>query len=173
MYIELSIFGIISTMLLFGFIFGGIARFGLLPSYSAYSSKWGQAVPINNMNLWSIVTFVAAFMLCPVLLEIGTASLWQFLGFLTPLYLIIVSLTPDWQTNLAQWRIHMIFAALCALGGLAWIFIVAHTLKVLAIVVAFVFTLAMFSGSAKSCSVFWGEMIMFLSVYISVLLAIL
>lgn len=173
MFIELSIFSVLATLLLFGFIFAGVARFGVLPSYSDYSSMWGKAVPMNNMNVWSIVTMLSAFLLCPALIEIGAASAWQFLGFLTPLYLIIVSLTPNWKTNITQWRVHMIFAALCALGGLAWIFLVAHTLKLFAIIVAFVFTLAMFSGLARRCSIFWGEMIMFLSVYVSTLLLIL
>ena len=85
MFTEITLFALISTLALFSFIGAGIIRFGLLRSYSSYSSKWGEAVPMNNMNLWSIVTFVAAFMLCPALLELGTASLWQFLGFLARL----------------------------------------------------------------------------------------
>ena len=173
MFTEIILFALISTLALFSFIGAGVIRFGLLRSYSSYSSKWGEAVPMNNMNLWSIVTFVAAFMLCPALLELGAASLWQFLGFLVPVYLITVSLTPDWKTNRGQFIVHVIAAALCALGGLGWLIFVMHALKVIACSFAFVMTMALFSGSARTCPVFWAEMFMFLSVYTTVLLAIL
>lgn len=172
MFTEIIIFTLLSTLGLFSFIGAGVIRFGLLPSYSAYSSKWGQAVPMNNMNLWSVITFVAAFLLCPALLELGAASMWQFLGFLTPVYLITVSLTPDWQTNIGQRRVHMIAAVLCAVGGLGWLVFIMHAFKILACVAAFVVTMALFSGTARSSAVFWSEMFMFISVYTSVLLAL-
>jgi len=171
MFIELSIFSVISTLLLFGFIFAGVARFGLLPSYSDYAPFWGKAVPINNMNLWSVVTLVSAFLLCPALLELGTASAFQFLGFLVPLHLIVVSLTPRWKTDRRQCIIHFISAGLCALGGLLWLTLVMDAWRLLAIVGTFVLTLALFSGSLRSSAVFWGEMMMFLSVFLTVLLA--
>lgn len=173
MFTEITIFALISTLALFSFIGAGVARFGLLPSYSSYSSKWGAAVPMNNMNLWSVVTFVAAFLLCPVLLELGVASVWQFLGFLTPVYLITVSLTPEWETNKGQYVAHMIAAVLCSVGGLGWLVFVMHAFKVLACTFAFVMTMALFSGTAKPCWLFWVELFMFLSVYVTVLLTIL
>lgn len=173
MFTEITLFVLMSTLALFSFIGAGVVRFGLLPSYSSYSSKWGKAVPMNNMNLWSMVTFVAAFLLCPALLELGAASMWQFLGFLTPVYLITVSLTPGWETDRKQYVVHMIAATLCAAGGLGWLVIVMHSLKVLACVMAFVATMALFSGTAKSCWLFWAEMFMFVSVYATILLTIL
>ena len=173
MYIEITFFALLSTLLLFGFIILGVGRFGLLGSYSAYSSKWGKAVPMNNMNLWTMVTLVAAFALCPALLEIGAASALQFLGFLTPVYLIVVSLTPDWQTDRTQYIIHMVFAALCFAGGLAWMLLVMRGFGILCGVAAFVLTLALLSGTQRSSAVFWTEMLMFASVYLAVLLAVL
>ena len=173
MFTEITLFALMSILALFSFIGAGVVRFGLLPSYSSYSSKWGKAVPMNNMNLWSMVTFVAAFLLCPALLELGAASMWQFLGFLTPVYLITVSLTPEWETDRRQYIVHMIAAALCAVGGLGWLVIVMRSLKVLACVMAFIATMALFSGTAKSCWLFWAEMFMFVSVYATILLTIL
>lgn len=173
MFTEITLFALLSTLGLFSFIGAGAIRFGLLPSYSSYSSKWGEAVPMNNMNLWSVVTFVAAFLLCPALLELGTASMWQFLGFFTPVYLITVSLTPEWQTKLGQYRVHMVAAVLCALAGLGWLVFVMHAFKVLACVLAFIVTMALFSGTARDCAIFWAEMFMFISVYATVLLTIL
>lgn len=173
MYIEITVFALLSAILLFGFIGAGVIRFGLLRSYSGYSSKWGAAVPMNNMNLWTIVTLVAAFLLCPALLELGIGSMWQFLGFLTPVYLIIVSLTPEWETNRTQRIIHVLFAVLCLIGGLGWLVFVMHAAKWLGGVAVFVATMALASGTAKESAVFWTEMVMFLSVYLVVLLAVL
>ena len=171
MFIELSIFSVISTLLLFGFIFAGVARFGLLPSYSDYAPFWGKAVPINNMNLWSVVTLVSAFLLCPALLELGTASGLQFLGFLVPVYLIVVSLTPKWKTDPVQHTVHFIAAGLCAVGGLLWLGLVMKAWRLLGIVGTFILTLALFSGSLRTSAIFWVEMLMFLSVFLTVLLA--
>ena len=75
---EISLFAILSAVILFSFISIGVIKFGLQNSYSGYSIKWGNAVPLNNMNLWSIVTIVAAFLLCPVMLELAAGSLLQF-----------------------------------------------------------------------------------------------
>lgn len=48
---EISLFAILSAIMLFSFISIGVIKFGLQNSYSAYSIKWGNAVPLNNMNL--------------------------------------------------------------------------------------------------------------------------
>lgn len=173
MYIELSVFAILSAFLLFTFISAGIIRFGLLPSYSSYSAKWGKAVPINNLNIWSVVTIVAAFLLCPPLLQLGVGSVWQFLGFLVPVYLIVVALTPDWETSRTQRIVHSLFALLCATGGILWLVLIVNAWKLLAGVLVFILTLALLTGTMKSSVVFWGEMILFISVYLVVLLAIL
>ena len=170
---EITVFSIISAMLLFGFIILGVLRFGLLDSYSAYSSRWEKAVPMNNMNLWSIVTFVAAFLLTPGLVELGALSAWQFLGFLTPLYLIIVSLTPKWATDERQRKIHTVFAALCALGAFTWLVLTVKNITAFIVMLVFILALGFLSGTMKSSLIFWLEMLMFLSVYAVVLLMFL
>lgn len=166
-------FSITSAVLLFGFIITGIIRFGFLNSYSGYSSKWGEAVPMNNMNLWSIVTIVAAFLIMPGLLEVGALSMWQFLGFLVPVYLIVVALTPDWMTDQGQWKVHVSFALLCMLCGLTWIFLVAKTPLIFSTLLVFILTLGLLSGTLKRALVFWIELLLFLSVYLIVILLLL
>ena len=173
MFAEISLFTILSTVIFFLFISLGVVKFGLLSSYSAYSTKWGKAVPINNMNLWSIVTFVAAFLLCPAMLQLAVGSVWQFLGFLTPVYLIVVSCTPNWETDKKEQIVHRVAAIICLIGGLLWLILVRHALGVMCGVVIFILTLALLTGTMKSCAVFWGEMMMFIAVYLTVLLAIL
>lgn len=170
---EISLFAIFSAFILFSFISIGVIKFGLQNSYSAYSAKWGNAVPINNMNLWSIVTFVAAFLLCPAMLELATGSLLQFLGFLTPVYLIIVSLTPNWNEGGKVFAIHAIFAILCMVGSLIWSIAIMHAAKVVAIIGIFYLTIALLTGTYKTSAVFWLEMWLFVSTYLIVLMAIL
>lgn len=170
---EITLFAILSTFLLFSFISIGVIKFGLQNSYSAYSIKWGNAVPLNNMNLWSIVTFVAAFLLCPVMLELAAGSLLQFLGFLTPIYLIIVSFTPNWNEGGKVFAIHAIFAILCMIGSLVWSIAIMHAVKVVAIIGIFYLTIALLTGTYKTSAVFWLEMWLFSSTYLIVLMAIL
>lgn len=169
---EISLFAILSTVILFSFISSGVIKFGLQNSYSGYSMKWGEAVPMNNMNLWSIVTFVAAFLLCPVLLELTAGSALQFLSFLTPIYLIITALTPGWYADKRVFRVHAIAALLCMCGSLIWMIAIMHAIKVVAVVAIFYMTIALLTGTWKTSYIFWIEMWLFVSVYVTVLLAI-
>ena len=165
---EFIVFSIISALLLFGFIGLGVSRFGLLPSYSAYGPMWGKAVPMNNTNLWSMVTIAAAFLICPVLIELGVASMWQFLGFLVPVYLIAVALTPDYETDRTQGIIHLTAALLCGFGAFAWLLLVLNAWKVLVGVGAIIFAISVFGGTIRESYVFWLEMFMFVSVYLTI-----
>ena len=166
-------FATLSAVLLFSFIIIGVAKFGLRDSYSGYAPLWEKAVPMNNLNLWSVVTCVAAFLICPVLLELGTASALQFLGFLVPVYLIVVTLTPDYYKDKKQFRIHSTAALLCLIGAMIWCLFVMHTWKVLLLVFGFILILALATGTLKTSAVFWGEMFAFLSVYITIFLALI
>ena len=158
--------------MLFSFISSGVIRFGLQNSYSGYSIKWGEAVPMNSMNLWSVVTTVAAFLLCPVLLELTAGSALQFLSFLTPIYLIITALTPDWYVSKKVFRVHAIAALLCMCGSLTWLIAIMRVIKVVAVVAIFYMTIALLTGTWKTSYIFWIEMWLFVSVYVTVLLAI-
>lgn len=172
MYAFILSFYFFSALFLFGFICTGVIRFGLQSSYSAYSALWGKAVPMNNMNLWSIMTFAAAFLICPVLVELGTASVFQFLGFLIPVYLIVVALTPDWETDKKQHIIHSVFAVLCLIGAWVWLIVVMDSLFLLIGVLVFIAAQALMSGTFRSSFVFWGEAHIFLTVYLAILLAL-
>ena len=151
---------IISTILFFGFIIAGVCKFGLLHSYSAYASKWGKVVGIP---LWSIITFLSAFLIMPCLIEVLAFSPFQFLGFLTPLYLIGVSLTPTWETDPVVKKWHVVLASLCAACGFLWLLLTMNW-KLLIVPVS-VALLGLVTGTWKTSYVFWLEMIMFTSVY--------
>lgn len=164
---------LLSAILLTSFIYLGVAKYGQLASYSAYAAKWESNIPLTSTtHLWSIVTFIAALLIIPAMVELGEGNPAQCLGFLTPVYLIIVSRTPEWETNTVQHRIHMLFAILCALGNILWVCLVCK-LWWLLLIVAFAFSCFAYNkGSLWSCKVFWGEMIMFASAYLSILISL-
>lgn len=163
----------LSALLLLGFIIIGVNKFGLLSSYSAYSEKWETAVPIDNANLWSIVTFAAAALLMPVMIQLASVSVLQFLGFLTPLYLIGVALTPEWYKDKKSHIFHSIFAFLSAFGGIYWCMFIMHGLYIFIAIIVVVIISALITKTLKSCGVFWLELIMFLTVYLTTFMSLL
>lgn len=165
----ITILSALSAIILFGFIFAGVVRWGLLPSYSHYAAKWAEVLPVKNLNLWSIVTIVAALLLMPVLLELGENNPLQFLGFFVPVYLICVALTPNYQVDKTEKKLHPIFAFSCAAAAFAWILLIIKTWPVLLGAVLFVTATALLSLTLKSSKVFWLEMIMFTGMYLSLL----
>lgn len=162
------IIALISCLIFTSFVILGVYKFTLLASYSAYSSKWAEKVPIKGMNLWSIVTFTAAILLVPVLIELGVNNPWQFLGFFTPLYLILVSFTPEWQTNKSQYKVHVVGALSCAIAAFGWLIFVQHQLLTVIVVADILLLISLLTQTLKKSYVFWLEMIMFASVYISI-----
>ena len=163
---------IASFILLFGFIGLGIFRFGLLPSYSAYASKWTEHVPLpTSLNLWSIVTILAAILLVPAMTSIGEGNYFQFLGFFAPLYLIVVGLTPEYETYRRQKRTHVIGAIICALCAIIWIAFVAQRWAIFLAYSFIMFMTALATQTHKKALIFWGEMAFFFSTYATTFLA--
>lgn len=170
MFYLLTLF---SFILLTSFILIGMKKFGQLQSYSAYSSKWESYMPLTSTtNLWSIVTFVAAILIIPAMVNLGEGNFLQCIGFFTPVYLIAVSQTPDWETVPLQHKIHMAFAILCAVGNILWICLICKLWWVILIVASILGFYAYRKNSLWQNKIFWGEMIMFLSAYLSILISL-
>lgn len=164
----MNILTIISAVLLLGFIIYGVEVFGLLPSYSAYASKWTDRVHLGGLHLWSIVTIVSALLMVPPMIEAGEENALQFLGFFAPLYLIAVGLTPEWESRPKQHRVHTICAIVCALCAIVWVVVVCHLWYILVALAVLVVEIAVCMGR-KDAYVFWGEMVMFISAYVTLL----
>jgi len=162
-------FAIISLVVFAGFILLGIKRFGLLRSYSAFASKWDEAVPIKKMNLWSIVTLVVAFLLMIPMIDAGDGNKWQFLGFFAPVYLAVVAFTPKFETDPKQHKIHVFGASACALIASLWLVLVQHLWWVALISLAVMAAAAYFTKTWKTSYIFWLEMTLFAAVYAAVI----
>lgn len=171
---DMTTFALFTTLmslaLFAGSILLGVRKFGLLPSYSAYSSKWTEAVPMHNSNVWSIVTVIVALLLAPALIEQGEGNPWQALGFFAPIYLIIVAFTPRWETNKKQKRVHVIGAALCALIAFLWAALVCHSPETVLLSLMAAWIAGIVTKSIERSLVFWAEMAMFSAVYVSLLI---
>lgn len=162
---------IISALILGLFIIMGVCKFGLLKSYSAYAKMWNASVPIHNANLWSIVTIVAALMIIPAMIDLGEDNPFQVLGFATPIYLIIVGLTPEWEDKERQHVVHTVAAIVCACFAIFWMVAVAHSMIPLLVSTFLAITAA---GATKryDAYIFWGEMICFMATYLTLIIGL-
>ena len=165
----MKIFVLISALVLYGFIAISIKKFGLLTSYSAYSTKWMQELKPRTVGVWDAMTFIAAFCMLPPMIEAGSDNVLQVLGFFAPAYLIAVSRTPEWELNKKTHILHSAFAILCAVIALAWMVFVCRTALVIIPAAIAALVLAM-SLHRKDAYVFWGEMVLFVSVHVSLLI---
>ena len=171
----MTTFAIITTILSLaifaGFVALSIWRFGWRRSYSAYAAKWTEFLYIDDhTHVWSIVTLVVALLLSFGAIEIGDESPWQFLGFFAPVYLIVVSLTPKWETNHKQRMIHYIGTGLCVVCTLLW-FILALRLWYYPVISLAVCALAAYlTKTIKKSYVLWLELTLFAAVYAVILI---
>lgn len=150
---------LLATILFFGFIAISVYRWGIPHSYSMLAYKW-------NKTTWTIITIVTAFLITPVLIELGTLSAFQFLGFLTPVWLILVATTPNFLTDKTQNILHNTFTGLCVVSNLLWLTLVTNYVWIGLLVMALIAIIALLTKSIKSSYIFWIEMIIFLTTFI-------
>lgn len=150
----------LSALFFFGFVALGVKKFGLLSCYSAYAPCWDYLKP----NPWQLVTIFSAFLLVPVLLEGAKDSIYQCFGFLAPMFLTFVGATPDYQKDKVAFILHQIGAWGTVAFVIAYSFIFHLTWIILAIFV--VAMIVAFIQGFKKYWMFWGEMAMYLSLYL-------
>ena len=165
----MTTFSLITTILALvifaGFVAFGVVKFGWQKSYSAFAPKWTEAVPIDNhTHLWSIVTIVVAILLAFGMIEQGEGHPLQFLGFLAPVYLAIVALTPEYETNRQQRIVHVTGALLCAAASVAWVWFAGPQGTIFFSLIA-AWLLGILTRSINSSLIFWAEMAMFAAVF--------
>lgn len=159
-------FTITSLVIFAVFVSLSIYRFNLLDSYSSYAKKWDEIIPMNtDTHLWSIVTVVTALLMFPPLFEHGAENPWNFLGLFAAGYLIVVGMTPKYQTEHKQRVIHIIGAVCCALVSWLWLILVA---KAWWLPLAFIAVVAVPAYFTKK-PLFWLEMAMFAAVFTKLL----
>ena len=164
----LKLLTLFSALIFFGFNAATVRRQATLQeSYSALFYEWPRT---DTVSVFSAVTFLVAFLLMPALIGQGEGNPLQFLGFLAPIYLIIVAIRPDFKADRRTFLMHSCAALICAACSLAWLLLVRHAWWALVLSASAAVALALMSDTAKDCKVFWAEMIMFISVYLSILI---
>lgn len=163
---------ILSLLVLGGFIAWSIALWGIPESYSALAAKWTERCPINHFHVWSLVTIAAALFIVPPMIDVATGDPLQCLGFFAPLYLVAVGCTPTWESSRREHVIHSVAAGICAACALAWMLFVLGLVVVVVICAAGATIAAVNTRTLGRCVTFWLEVVMFVSVYVSLLITL-
>lgn len=155
----------ISFIMLFGFMFWGIFKFGIQSCYSAYAPLWDNWFP--KLNIWSMVTALSAALMVPVLLQQSEGSIYQFLGFLAPVSLFAVAGSPNYQTDKRAWWMHQIGAWSAVLFIVLYTILIPHMLWIIItyIVVALIVTGVCALCKKKDTWMLWAEQAVYLSIY--------
>jgi len=158
---------ILSFLILAAFVGVSISKTREIPE--SYSSLY-YSYKDSRIKLFSLVTCFVAGLLLPPMIEAGEGSNWQFLGFFTPVYLVMVALAPDYKAGGRVALIHTIGASLCAVASLGWLI----ALGVWWIPIIFVVIGLMAMGWTESWQswLFWCEMVGFASIYTALLILI-
>lgn len=158
---------LISAIMLFGFMGIGIKKYGLLSCYSDYGALWGEWYP--KLNIWSVITFITAFLIIPVMLEVSVLNPWQFLGFLAPVSLFWVAGSPNYKDGGFINVMHQVGAWGAVVAALAYVCIIPHLwwlalpYAVVAVILGIIF---------KGTLMLWGEVAVYLTIYTALLMMI-
>lgn len=157
----------VSAIMFFEFVILGCIKYGLLDCYSAYAAKWHEFYP--KLNIWSIVTFISAFLMVPILFENSKDNPIQFLGFFAPIGLFAVACSPMYSKEKFQWWMHQIGAWGAVIFVATYIFLIPKLIWPVIILVV----IAIFNSLVKKGTwMFWGEMAAYLSTYITMFIMI-
>lgn len=142
-----------------------IRKFGMKSCLSEYGKLWGDAVPIKNMNLWSIVLGIIAFLMIPPILQSLEGNPLQSIGFLSPAYLFLVVLTPDYKANKKTELIHRIGAGVCTIGMLVWMIFLMHMWIPVVVCLALFLAIGFLAKNLKYAWIYYVELALFIATY--------
>lgn len=166
-------FCIITSLILFiGINAISIKKYGLLSCYSAYGPEWdAERRKYYDINVWSLITIITAALIVPPMIERGADNPWQFLGFVAPLYLFLVGFTPHYLTSKTEGTIHRVGAIASLVLSLIWFILILHLWYVPFVIFAVAMMLMVLTKTFESW-MWWGEISMYASVYIALLLGL-
>ena len=133
--------------------------------FSEYGKLWGDAVPMRNMNLWSLILIVCAMLIIPPLIQAGEGNALQFVGFLAPLYLFLVAFTPNYKESKKENLIHQIGAWTCVVGILVWMIFIMHMWVPLVVCGGAFIAIGLAAKNLKYALMYYLELATFMSTY--------
>ena len=141
--------------------------FGVPKSLSATYYLYKEQNESLKVLFPAMITMLCIFLI-PCWLEISEGSNFQFLSFLSAGSLLFVGASPAVDSNKLEGYIHKTSAYLCAAFAILWIILVTPYWYILLIVTAIILVIAFLTKTLKSSNVYWLEMIVFISTFISI-----
>lgn len=155
---------IISAVILCTYTFISIVNFGIPKSLSEtyYLYKYNMSFGM----FFQICFGLSIATLLPMWIEMSQGSIFQFLGFLTPISLMFVTVTTKFKERF-EGKIHSVLAIFGVVCLLLWVILVAKAYIALVIAVLPFTLLGIITQSLRKNLVFWLEMISFVSTYLA------
>lgn len=119
--------------------------------------------------LFPITMVICVGLLVPGWLDILEGSNWQFLAFLCPMAILFMSMAPDFKNNILEYKVHAISTIIAALLALFSIIFVLNGGYILIFVSILLLLISITSSTLKNCWLYWLEMIIFISTYLSII----
>ena len=154
---------ILSLIIFMAYLGVIIALFGipdsLSKSYYLLEEKFK-----NSGVLFTFLMFVTVFLIIAPILDI-TPDNYQALAFFAIIGLGFVGAAPLFLRGGMETKVHFAGAAISAISGLAWIFIVTPQYWWYVLIVTGIMLGAMIITKTLRCYLFWVEMVVFFSIY--------
>ena len=144
--------------------------YSLSGTYYLLSEKWkGAGIAFSIMMIVVFLLLMAPWIYVTPLISAWSGYL-SFLPFICCASLIFVGIAPNIRTSKRIERIHIISAAVGAIAGLLWVFIVCWKIAyVFPIWVLLCGGIAHLTKTAKTCRDYWLELVAFGTVFTAIL----
>lgn len=118
--------------------------------------------------LFPAMMTLLTFFLMPCWLEISEGSDFQFTAFLSAAGILFVGGAPAFKDSTMENMVHQISAYFAAAAAIAWICLVTPYWWIILIVLGIITVLAIATKTLKTSSVYWSEMVAFLSTFAAI-----
>ena len=125
---------------------------------------------LGNTPLFTVALFAMALTILPSILSV-TPSNWQVVAFLCPAAIGFVGAAPQFKG--VDSAVHKISALVSAACGILWALLLSGSWWTVPASVAIAAGLAYLTKTLKGSKVWWLEMVAFMSVYSSLIIALL
>lgn len=121
-------------------------------------------------TLFPAMMILLSIFLLPSWVGVSTGNTFQFTAFLSAFSILFVGITPAFKNSKTENLIHIISASIASVCAILWIIIVTKFWYIILIVFIFVLIASILTKTLKTCYIYWIEIIIFISTFISITL---
>ena len=117
--------------------------------------------------VFTIFMFIEAYLMVVPMIDMGTDTTWQFLGFLCPAGIAFCGSAPLSRGVTLESKVHVVGATSAAILGLIWCFVYCKPIIVCDILITYLFAVTMtawYTDTVEKCRTFWVELLAFPSI---------